>query len=231
MTKFVKFAEKTLTTLRWLKQQGQKHLKMLEYRLKKCSKLVWDMCMADSTCGQCAVYQLGMTGIPVYNVNNNCATGSTALVMGKQLIQGDCVYRHGFPETIGKSGQFAPASASSEGDFKSAVIFKEIKENLGKDGPMFVKKMKGVFCFKVKGKNRTGVWVVDAKNGSGSVKFGGDAKGDVTIIMEDEDMFNLMLGKLSPQQAFFQGKLKIQGNMGLAMKLKEFESRAGKSKL
>src|ERR1043165_8747248 len=36
----------------------------------------------DSTCGQRAVYQLGMTGIPIVNVNNNCATGSTALMFG-----------------------------------------------------------------------------------------------------------------------------------------------------
>jgi len=33
----------------------------------------------DSTCGQKAVYRVGMTGIPVLNVNNNCATGSSAL--------------------------------------------------------------------------------------------------------------------------------------------------------
>ena len=39
----------------------------------------------DSTCGQRAVYGLGLTGIPVYNVNNNCSTGSTALFMSKQL--------------------------------------------------------------------------------------------------------------------------------------------------
>ncbi|MEO8553887.1 MAG: lipid-transfer protein, partial [Kofleriaceae bacterium] len=32
----------------------------------------------DSTCGQRAVYQLGLTGIPVFNVNNNCSTGSSA---------------------------------------------------------------------------------------------------------------------------------------------------------
>jgi acetyl-CoA acetyltransferase len=39
----------------------------------------------DSTCGQRAVYGLGLTGIPVYNVNNNCSTESTALFTGKQL--------------------------------------------------------------------------------------------------------------------------------------------------
>jgi hypothetical protein len=35
--------------------------------------------------GRTVVYGLGLTGIPVYNVNNNCSTGSTALFMGKQL--------------------------------------------------------------------------------------------------------------------------------------------------
>src|SRR5207237_593971 len=42
----------------------------------------------ESTCGQRAVYPLGLTGIPVYNVNNNCATGSTALFMAKQFVEG-----------------------------------------------------------------------------------------------------------------------------------------------
>jgi acetyl-CoA acyltransferase len=53
----------------------------------------------ESTCGQRAVYGLGLTGIPVYNVNNNCSTGSTALFMAKQLIEGgiaDCVLALGF---------------------------------------------------------------------------------------------------------------------------------------
>jgi acetyl-CoA acetyltransferase len=53
----------------------------------------------DSTAGQRAVYGLGHTGIPVYNVNNNCATGSTALFMASQLVEGgiaDCVLATGF---------------------------------------------------------------------------------------------------------------------------------------
>jgi acetyl-CoA acetyltransferase len=53
----------------------------------------------DSTCGQRSVYQLGLTGIPVYNVNNNCSTGSTALMLGAQAIGGgvsECVLALGF---------------------------------------------------------------------------------------------------------------------------------------
>ena len=55
--------------------------------------------LGDSTCGQRALYEVGMTGIPVYNVNNNCSTGSTALMMAHQLILGniaDCVLALGF---------------------------------------------------------------------------------------------------------------------------------------
>ena len=56
-------------------------------------------CYGDSTCGQRALYQCGMTGIPIYNVNNNCATGSSALFMANQFIAGginDCVLALGF---------------------------------------------------------------------------------------------------------------------------------------
>jgi sterol carrier protein 2 len=46
-----------------------------------------------------AVYEVGMTGVPIYNVNNNCATGSTALHIAKNLVEGggyDCVMVLGF---------------------------------------------------------------------------------------------------------------------------------------
>ena len=52
------------------------------------------------------------------------------------------------------------------------------------------------------------------------------AKADVTLNMADADLLDLMMGKLNPQKAFFQGKLKIQGNMGMAMKLQEFQKQA-----
>src|SRR5262249_35756643 len=41
----------------------------------------------DSTCGQRAVYEVGLTGIPVFNVNNNCSTGSSALMLGRQAVE------------------------------------------------------------------------------------------------------------------------------------------------
>jgi sterol carrier protein 2 len=55
----------------------------------------------DSCAGQRVLYQAGLTGIPIVNVNNNCATGSTALFLGAQAIDSgaaDCVLVVGFEE-------------------------------------------------------------------------------------------------------------------------------------
>ena len=55
----------------------------------------------DSAAGQRAIYPVGMTGIPIVNVNNNCATGSTALFLARQAIESgavDCVLALGFEQ-------------------------------------------------------------------------------------------------------------------------------------
>ena len=120
------------------------------------------------------------------------------------------------------------AVSASRTDFKSNAIFDEIEKQLAEKGAEYVKKVKGVFAFKIKKGNDTGVFVVDAKNGNGSVKFDPNGKGDVTLTATDDDLLKLMTGQLNPQQAFFQGKLKIGGNMGLAMKLKELQPAQSK---
>ena len=45
----------------------------------------------DSCAGQRAVYEVGMTGVPIFNVNNNCTTGSTALFLARQAVEADAV--------------------------------------------------------------------------------------------------------------------------------------------
>ena len=55
----------------------------------------------DSTCGQSALYRVGITGIPIVNVNNNCSTGSTALYLARQMVElggADCVLAVGFEQ-------------------------------------------------------------------------------------------------------------------------------------
>lgn len=45
----------------------------------------------DSTCGQSALYEVGLSGIPIVNVNNNCSTGSTALFLARQAVESGIV--------------------------------------------------------------------------------------------------------------------------------------------
>jgi sterol carrier protein 2 len=79
--------------------QGTKALQDAGLSYKDIEQAVVGYCFGDSTSGQTALYELGMTGIPIYNVNNNCSTGSTALIMAKQIVEGgiaNCVMALGF---------------------------------------------------------------------------------------------------------------------------------------
>ncbi|MQY32874.1 Acetyl-CoA acetyltransferase [Streptomyces sp. RB17] len=78
-------------------------------------------CFQPSTAGQRAAYELGLTGIPVCNVNNNCATGSTALMLARQLVEGgaaDCVLALGFEKM--KKG--ALGGGADGGDFSVSPV-------------------------------------------------------------------------------------------------------------
>jgi acetyl-CoA acetyltransferase len=55
----------------------------------------------DSTSGQSALYEVGLSGIPIVNVNNNCSTGSSALFMARQAVESgmvDCALALGFEQ-------------------------------------------------------------------------------------------------------------------------------------
>ena len=79
----------------------------------------------DSTCGQRALYQVGMTGIAIVNVNNNCSTGSTALFLARQAIESgaaDCVLALGFEQMKpGALGSVFTDRPSAFDDFDAAA--------------------------------------------------------------------------------------------------------------
>ena len=56
---------------------------------------------ADSCAGEKVLYSVGMTGIPIFNVNNNCSTGSNALYLARQAVQygiAECALALGFEQ-------------------------------------------------------------------------------------------------------------------------------------
>lgn len=141
------------------------------------------------------------------------------------------MYKHGFPETLTRGNRLEIHLTSGVVEdpsvFKVSKAFDLLRKEMESDGENLIEAVRGIFCFKVKNSDgKEGMWIINCKTGKGSITYNGKEKPDVTFTVNDEDIRDLLTGKLNPQKAFFQGKLKIQGNMGLALKLTELQKRA-----
>jgi acetyl-CoA acyltransferase len=99
MTKFDKPGTKDGDYPEWVKEAGTKALEDAGIPYECVQQAFAGYCYGDSTYGQRAIYGLGLTGIPVVNVNNNCSTGSSALFLARQALKGglvDCALAVGF---------------------------------------------------------------------------------------------------------------------------------------
>ena len=67
-------------------EAGQQALRDAGVSYDKIEQAFVGYVFGDTTSGQRAVYQLGLTGIPVFNVNNACSTGSSALLLAYQAV-------------------------------------------------------------------------------------------------------------------------------------------------
>ncbi|KZT06237.1 thiolase-like protein [Laetiporus sulphureus 93-53] len=97
-------------------------------------------CYGDSTSGQRALYSLGMTGIPITNVNNNCSTGSTALYHANNMVKSglaECALALGFERMApGSLGTNFPDRPSPTAPFADATEEAEVKLSSGQNyGP------------------------------------------------------------------------------------------------
>ena len=103
---------------------------------------------------------------------------------------------------------------------KSTEIFKKIQPLLADQGAGVVAKVGAVYHFELREKkgDKAEIITVDLKNGNGAIAFAKEGKADATFIMLDDDFMKLFSGKLKPQDAFMNGKMKIRGNMAKAMK-------------
>jgi len=115
----------------------------------------------------------------------------------------------------------APVAAASTG-LKSEGIFNMMASYLaGGNGKALIPKVDAVFAFNIttkKGAKPSLIYEIDLKNGQGKCQQGKPANADATFTMTDGDFEKVCLGKLNPQIAFMQGKMKIAGHMGKASK-------------
>ncbi|MGI5257529.1 lipid-transfer protein [Streptomyces angustmyceticus] len=121
MTKFEKPETREWQYWDMAKEAGTEALADAGIGYEAVEQLPVGFCYQASTAGQRAAYELGLTGIPVYNVNNNCATASTALMMARQFVEAginDCVMALGFE----KMKRGALGGGADSGDFRTSPV-------------------------------------------------------------------------------------------------------------
>ncbi|MFE3885794.1 lipid-transfer protein [Streptomyces lydicus] len=121
MTKFEKPETRAWQYWDMAKEAGSKALADAGIGYEAVEQLPVGFCYQASAAGQRAAYELGLTGIPVYNVNNNCATASTALMMARQFVEAginDCVMALGFE----KMKRGALGGGADGGDFQTSPV-------------------------------------------------------------------------------------------------------------
>lgn len=134
------------------------------------------------------------------------------------------LYRLGFPYAKNplKTNLTAAGKIKDTPDgFLVTPYLKLLEEAMLDDKDNLIERARGVYGLKItNGPNGAeGFWVINAKTGKGSITYKGTDKPDVILTLNDTDIVDFISGNLNPQKAFFQGKVKVQGNMGLAMKL------------
>ncbi|CAK9780131.1 putative sterol carrier protein [Cutaneotrichosporon oleaginosum] len=132
----------------------------------------------DSTCGQRVLYQLGMTGIPIVNVNNNCSTGSSAFILAVQSVvggQAECALAVGFermaPGSLGSA--YKDRLSPTEGTNRQLVEIENSKNYATKESGPGAGRIFGAggleYCEKY-GATQEHMYKISAKNHAHSAK-------------------------------------------------------------
>lgn len=181
--------------------------------LAQCSELVWQL-RGDAEKRQVPNCKLAL--------QHNLGLGGAVVV---------ALYRLGFPNArrpVKMNLTSANQIADNPSDFQVTPLLKLLEQAMLEDKENLIEKVRAVYGFRVTNgpDGKVGFWVINAKEGKGKITYNGKEKCDITFIINDADVSDLITGKLPPQKAFFQGKVKIQGNMGLAMKLLDLQRSA-----
>jgi 3-hydroxyacyl-CoA dehydrogenase/3a,7a,12a-trihydroxy-5b-cholest-24-enoyl-CoA hydratase len=145
---------------------------------------------------------------------------------GKLKISGDVMasQKLGFlkkitPEMVAvetaRRGGGAPAAAAAApaAEPTPAEVFAVIEDHL-RANPDLAGKVATIYQWKIGG----APWVLDVKNGTGSVKPG-EAAADCTLEIAERDFLDMTSGKADAMKLFTTGKLKISGNVMASQKL------------
>lgn len=125
---------------------------------------------------------------------------------------------------ISLTGVVTPPAAQAVGKgMKSAEFFSAAQRNLAAK-PDISRQVGAIYQFHISADGKIASWVVDLKNSPPSVVPGVSESAECILSAADDDFWAMTQGRLDPQTAFMQGKLRVQGNIMLATKLQSLFS-------
>ncbi|XP_054253422.1 hydroxysteroid dehydrogenase-like protein 2 isoform X6 [Indicator indicator] len=141
-----------------------------------------------------------------------------AIVPGHPLMPDFFLDLEGSKEEKKLSGSQQEGPSGAKASSPVAETFGIIQGAISEE---FVRATQGVYQFELSGDDG-GTWYIDLKTKSGSAGFGKPpVTADVVMSMSSTDFVKMFTGKLKPTMAFMSGKLRIKGNMALAIKLEK----------
>ncbi len=148
---------------------------------------------------------------PITTLNMTTFDPAAVRVMAELVMGADAGH---LDRTISIPAAATPPTTPAEPT--PALIFERIAKRVA-ENPDLAGKIGASFQFNLTGEQKNS-WVIDLKNAA-EVRRGELPGADCTISMSDADFVALATGKLNPMAAFSSGKLKLQGNPMIAMKL------------
>lgn len=137
------------------------------------------------------------------------------------------LYQLGFPELQQRTVPSKTSTNSEEDGFLATPFLDILQQAMLEDEDGLVSRHRAIYGLKVQKDNgEEGLWIINTKSGKGKIEFNGKDKPEVIFTVKDSDIIELLTGAIEPQKAFFQGKIKIKGNIGLALKLMELQKTA-----
>jgi len=153
----------------------------------------------------------------MWHEGNRIHVEAKVLETGKTVLSGAYVDL----KSVAVSTQASPSAAPASTGLLSEKVFADMKARLDAK-PEVGAKIGAVYQWNITSEKKpVASWTVDLKVKPGEIYLGEPRgnKADCTLTLEDADMVGLVTGKLNPQKAYMQGKLKIKGNVMLTQKL------------
>lgn len=113
------------------------------------------------------------------------------------------------------------ATYTQEENTMAITSVQDVLDNIGQLDPSKIEGLNAVILFDLAGEGG-GKWTATLADGKAAVEEGETASPSMTVSMAAQDLVAISNGELNAVAAFMQGRIKVSGDMSLALRLQSF---------